>query len=290
MTDRVVHVAAFYSSATRTVTVIDRGGEHDDRGDTILLTHELVHALQDDEISGAETTSTDGDIARRSMIEGEATLYENLTALELDRIDRDSAEWQDFYERWLGRRRRSMPNERSPYYATNWFVYPLGAGRLIDGYLEGGNAAVRHVLADPPHSTAVLMLFSDSAASSDRPALDCKIEPPGSGFALNGYDEFGGLHVYGFLSKAGMAEDDAWGNASRLTSDRIWIYFDKKAGAVAGSWRMRFGGRHDAERVAAAMAPDRTFTATVDGPDLLVRVSNVDGLLDDWPGAGDCNR
>jgi hypothetical protein len=288
--DKVEHVAAFYSSETRSVTVIDRGGVHNDFWDTVLLTHELVHALQDDELSGWDPDSTDAINVRRSMIEGEATLYEDLTLVELRGRERDEQQWRDLYEDRILSRRNEMPHERSPYHATTWLVYPLGANRLIDGYLEGGNAAVRHVLGAPPRSSASLMLFSDGKQTGDRAALDCALEPPGADFSLAGYDEFGALHVYGFLTKAGLEEADAWKIASHVTDDRLWVYFDREAGAVAASWRQRFGGSKDAERIVNALKDDVTFSAEAVGGDLLVRVSNVDGLLDDWGGADSCNR
>jgi hypothetical protein len=288
VTDKVNRVAAFYSSGTRTVTVIDRGGYHDDRGDTILLTHELVHALQDGELADWDDHSTDASLAQNAMIEGEATLYENLTANELDGVDNGEFDWADYYHRILAHRRLGEPNERSPYTAVGWFTYPLGAGRLIAGYIEGGNAGVRHVLAEPPRSAAALMLYSDDAHTGSRDALDCKVAPPGDGYSLAGFDDFGALHVYGFLAKAGVDEELAWTSASHVTGDHLWIFFDQKDGAVAVSWRQRYGGSKDAAKLADVLAGAKTFTAEAVDGDLLIRASNVDGLLDDWDGARSC--
>jgi hypothetical protein len=288
--DKRDHVAAYYSSETRSVTVIDRGSVHNDFWDTILLTHELVHALQDDELSGWEPDSTDGWSVRRSMIEGEATLYEDLTQVELRRRERDDQQWRDLYAKRIESRRSEMPYQRAPYHAAGWMVYPLGANRLIDGYLAGGNAAVRHVLGDPPRSSAELMLYSRGKEPGDRAALDCQVQPPGPDYALASYDEFGGLLVYGFLVKAGLEESDAWKIASRLTDDRLWIYFDRGAKAVAASWRQRFGDSEDPDRILAALSDELTFSAEADHGDLLVRVSNQAGLLDEWAGAAVCNR
>jgi hypothetical protein len=288
VTDRVNRVAAFYSGATRTVTVIDRGGYHDDRGDTILLTHELVHALQDGELANWSVHTTDSDLAENAMIEGEATLYENLTADELDGLDPQETDWNDFYGRWLSRRRSDMPNERSPYYAASWFTYPLGAGRLVKGYTEGGNAAVRHVLADPPRSAAALMLFSDDAHTNHRPTLDCKVDSPGDGYSIAGFDQFGALQIYGFLTKAGVDEGTAWKSASHVTDDRLWVFFNKKQGAVVLNWRHRYGGSKDAAELAEQLAGAEHFSAEAIDGDLLISASNQDGLLDEWPGARSC--
>lgn len=289
--DRIRHVAAYYSSATRTVTVIVRPeDERNDFYDTLLLTHELVHAVQDDEIGSFDEVSTDADNVRRAMIEGEATLYEHLTNLALLGRERDAVQWKETYQKGIKRQRRGMINEGSSYHATNWFLYSLGAGRLIDGYLEGGNAAVRHILANPPRSSSELMLYLDEEENGQRARLACRVAAPGSGYALAGYDEFGALQIYGFLVKAGVPEEEAWASASHVTDDRLWVYFDEQAGSVAVSWRQRFGDRKDAGKVADAMAADRKFTVTADGGDLLIRASNREGLLDEWPGAGDCNR
>jgi hypothetical protein len=287
--DRVQHVAAFYSSDTRTVTVIDRGGARNDFWDTALLTHELVHALQDDELSGWNPDSSDAVLARRAMIEGEATLYEDLTILGMRGRERTDEEWEETYADRIRSRREAMPGARSPYHEAPWFVYSLGAYRLMMGaYLSGGNAGVRHVLGDPPRSSAELMLYSAGEPRVERPALDCKLDPPGPDFTLAGYDRFGGLHVYGFLTKAGLTEEDAWEIASRVTDDRLWIYFDKEAGEVAASWRQRYAGGKDARRVVEGMAGEVAFTAEADGNDLVIRASNVAELLDEWPGAANC--
>jgi len=290
ITDKRDNVAAFYSSETRSVTVIDRGHVHNDFWDTLLLTHELVHALQDDELSGWEPDSIDGVNVRRSMIEGEATLYEDLTQVALRRSERDDQQWRDLYADRIESHRDAMPHQRSTYNAATWMVYPLGANRLVDGYLSGGNAGVRHLLGDPPRSAAELMLFSRGNDTGDRASLDCNLEPPGPDFSLTGYYEFGALHVYGFLTKAGLEESDAWRIASHVTDDRLWIYFDREADAVAASWRQRFGDSEDAKRIVAALPGELTFTAEADHGDLLVRVSNKPGLLDEWAGAQSCNR
>jgi hypothetical protein len=285
------HVAAYYSSDTRTVTVIDRGYERNDFWDTALLTHELVHALQDDELSGWDPESIDALNVRRSMIEGEASLYEDLTVLAMRGRERTEQEWRDLYERRIEEQRGALPYERSVYLAAEWLVYPLGANRLIDGFLDGGNAAIRHVLGDPPRSSAELILFDTGKQTGQRAPLSCDVELPGPDFARVFHDEFGALHVYGFLAKAGLDVDDAWKLASHLTDDRISIYFDREAKAVAASWRQRFGHEDDARRIVDALAgPERTFTVAADHGDLLVRVSNREGLLDDWAGAKKCNR
>jgi hypothetical protein len=285
------HVAAYYSSDTRTVTVIDRDYGRNDFWDTALLTHELVHALQDDELSGWDPDSTDALNVRRSMIEGEASLYEDLTILGMRGRERTDKEWRDLYERRIEDQRGGLPYESSVYLAAEWLVYPLGANRLIDAFLDGGNAGIRHVLGDPPRSSAELILFDTGKKTGPRAGLSCEVELPGPDFARVVHDELGALHVYGFLAKAGLDIDDAWKRASHLTDDRLAVYFDREAKAVAASWRQRFGDEDDAQRIVDALAgAEHTFTVEADHGDLLVRVSNREGLLDDWPGANKCNR
>ena len=81
--NQVQNTAAYYSSATREVTVIRHRSQALDENTLLvnmdILAHELVHALQDRELDlNPSPTSTDGDFARSALIEGDASLYDYL--------------------------------------------------------------------------------------------------------------------------------------------------------------------------------------------------------------------
>jgi len=287
--DRVNHVAAFYSSKTRTVTVIDRGGMRNDRADTLLLLHELVHAVQDDEIAGWSGASTDEDFAARAMVEGEATLYENLGSVELDGLPVKDADWDGYYGNWIDRRRDVMSSQQSPFYAIGWFVYPLGGELLTEAYVRGGNAAVRHLQSSWPARSAAFMAAHDKVPTPPAAPIGCKAGPPSDGFRTVGHDHFGALQAYGFLTVNGVDEASAWQDMVELGDDELTLFLDADARAVAVSWRLRLGDAHVASELALALGGAEDFEAQASGRDLVVRGASPIELLDAWPDDEGCD-
>jgi hypothetical protein len=286
--DRVNHVAAFYSSSTRTVTVIDRGGMHDDRADTQLLLHELVHAVQDDEIAGWDGASTDEDFAARAMVEGEATLYENLGSLELDGLSVHDANWDGYYGNWIRRRRDAMRTQQSPYYATGWFVYPLGGELLTQAYMRGGNAAVRHLQTSWP-GRAVAFMAAHDGADAPRGEIDCRAAQPDEGFRLAKRDHFGALQVYGMLTVNGIDESLAWDHALRVADDELAIFFDPKAREVAVSWRLRLDSAQSASEMAIQLLGSQGLQARARSRYVVIRAASPVEVLERWPDDETCD-
>lgn len=286
--NRVSNVAAYYSSREQRVTVIDRGQERNDLADTTLLVHELVHAFQDNEVRAAPVDrTTDGGFAGRAWIEGEAVLYENLARAELDQVAPEHLDWEGYYERWIENLRRNLPQEKSPYYAASWFVYPLGADRLMSRWLEGGNAAVRALGTDIPRSAVGYMAAHADVPIDDAPALRCRVEPPAEGFARVGYDRFGAMQLYAFVAGSAVAEADAWRAALAWRDDLLWVYFDEDAEQVAVSWRIRLASEDAADTVVEAARGLPMLRAERDGRDAVIVGSEAD--LEDWPGAAECD-
>lgn len=250
---QVDNVAAFYAPATRKVTVIDRGQARNDVADTILLAHELVHALQDRELpAGIGRLDTDRGFATRAFIEGEAVLYERLAAQEIRARTFSPEDWDNYYGAWLSGLRQSMPEQRSPFFAAPWFVYPLGGGALTDAWLEGGNAAVRRLSAEyPAYSVQYMSEASDMgrAAGVDLP-LRCALPRAVGAFRGVGLDRFGAIQLYAFLTHAGLDEAVAWRLALGWRNDNLGIYFDKAQEQTLVVWRVRFNAPETAAEAA----------------------------------------
>jgi hypothetical protein len=285
--DRVNNVAAYYSSRDSQVTVIDRGRERNDYYDTILLAHELVHAFQDNELRfSAHDGTTDGSFAGRARIEGEAVVYENLARAEIDRVDPLQVDWEGRYANSINYLRERLPAERSPFYAASWFVYPLGADWLMRGWLEGGNAAVRTLTANPPRGAGDLMARHEGKEHSRAADLACAVDKPDDDFELVGRDRFGAMQLYGFLARSGMSEADAWRTALAWGDDRLWLYFDEDRGLTGLTWRLRLANTAAAEAVLDAAAQRPELRAERRGRDVLIVAS--DDAIADWPGADGC--
>lgn len=285
---QVDNVAAFYAPATRNVTVIDRGQARDDASDTVLLAHELVHALQDRELGGGlGELDTDEGFASRAFIEGEAVLYERLIAQELRQRDFTRSDWERYYDGWLNGLRMSMPQQRSPFFAAPWFVYPLGGGLLTRSWLDGGNAAVRRLSgAHPQHSVAYMQAATGAASAvAAADALRCSVPRAVGSFRRVGFDRFGAIQLYAFLTRAGLAEDVAWQHALHWRDDQLGVYFDPERKSTLVSWRVRFQDDTVAQSVAAGLAslrdPTRVaWSATVlNGPELQIWASEAPAAI-----------
>jgi hypothetical protein len=270
------------------VTVIDRGQERNDRSDTTLLTHELVHAFQDNEVGvDISDPSSDGNFAGRAFTEGEAVLYEKLAGAEIDDVSPHSLLWDDYYLGWLSGLRQNLAQDPSPFYAVSWFVYPLGGALLTRGWLQGGNAAVRHIGGDFPQSAlGYLEEFQGNPIDRGPPQLGCRVQPPEQRFTRAGYDRFGAMHLYAFLEAADVAEQDAFNLAFAWRDDLFHLYFDEARQEVAASWRIRMQDAVAAQAVVDAA--DRRPTLRVERRDSDALIVASDASVFGWKGAVDC--
>lgn len=286
-------VAAFYSSSTRTVTVIDRGQDRDDFFDTSLLLHELTHALQDRELSGNFSDgTTDGSLASRALTEGEATFYQNLSQLEMSGQSPDEIDWHLGYTQNLQGGRGALVNDRSPFYGVRWFIYPLGARFLSDAWERGGNAGVRHAYATQPRHIAQYMTPHDEPHGELRavldPALSCDVQAPGPGWERPGLDRFGALIVYAFLTAAKLPDAEAWPMAAGWDDDLIYVFFEPEDEIVLVSWRIRLADEAAARRAVEVMELDDRVRASAEGRDLVLIAGNDQDMTADWDGTLSC--
>jgi len=287
----VNNVAAYYAPDEQSVTVIAHDGDDlvDNRWDTVLLVHELVHAFQDNEVSAAPAgLTTDGGFAGTALIEGEARLYQDLARAEIDGVAALNWDWHAEVTGSVEWRRAQLPGSGATFYDVKWHAYDLGTDVLMDGWLRGGNAAVR-ALADTFPQSAVELMARYERVELDRAArLDCRVEPPEQSFELAGHDRFGAMQLYGFLTAAGGHEPDAWRTALDWRDDLLWLYFDEQSEQVALSWRIRLASVAAADAVVALAGQVPMLRAERTGNDALIVGSEA--ALADWPGAVDCER
>jgi hypothetical protein len=292
-------VAAFYASNTGAVTVIDNGPrpeeteEQRDRrllAETSLLLHELVHALQDRELSGASFDgTTDSNLTARALTEGEATFYQRIAEREMIAGDAISYDWERYYRDWLGWGRNDVGNDKSPYFSVRWFIYPLGAQYLTDAWLRGGNAAVRSAYADPRTLMQQFIAGYGHKARALDPELSCPVLAPSASYARVGNDRFGALLVYGFLRRSGIRDAQAWPMAQAWNDDRIQVFFDEAAQVALVTWVMRFEHAADAELARKLFRNlDPRVRVEVRGRDLILNAGSDPEVAADWAGGLDC--
>lgn len=291
---QVSNVAAFYSSATRTVTVIDRGQQRNDFGDTSLLLHELTHALQDRELSGDFSDgTTDTTLASRALTEGEATFYQHLAELEMNRLAPETVDWHRGYTDNLLGGRAALAKNDSPFYGVRWFIYPLGARFLSDAWERGGNAGVRHAYATQPRHIAQYMTPYDEENEAPRgvldPALACRVAPPSAAWKRPGLDRFGALIVYSFFTGAKVPDEEAWPLASGWDDDLFYVFFEPEEELVLVSWRIRLADEAAAERALELLELDDRVRASTVGRDLVLIAGNDEATTAAWDGTLTCD-
>jgi hypothetical protein len=301
--NQVANVAAFYSSATASVTVIDRGNDRDDFFETSLLLHELTHALQDRELSGAFSDgTTDSSLASRALTEGEATFYQHLANLEMLGENAEENAWHANYTNDLLGGRTHLPANKSPFYGVRWFIYPLGARFLSDAWERGGNAGVRHAYATQPRHIAQYMTPHDEEHDARlrpvlNPALSCRVEAPGPTWQRPGLDRFGALIVYAFFTGAKIPDEQAWPLAAGWGDDLIYVFFEPEEELVLVSWRIRLADEHAAQTAVAELEKARDVACNVDprvrfsaeGRDLVLIAGNDEDVTADWDGTLVCD-
>ena len=287
--------------STRAVTVIDSGprpGETAERrarrelAETALLVHELVHALQDPELSGAQFDgTTDSSLTARTLTEGEAAFYQRIAEREMIDADPEGHDWRKYYSDWLGHGRNDISQDRSPFFGVGWFVYPLGAQYLTEAWLGGGNAAVRRAYAHPRRFMQQYIAGYGHGARVLDPPLSCPVAAPRSSYTLVKSDRFGALVVYGFMRRAGVPDEEAWPLAAAWNDDLLLVFSDEQAASAAMTWVIRFEHEGDAARVLALIAlPDARLRAQARGRDLIFSAGSDAPVATEWNGGLDCHR
>lgn len=247
----VSFVAAYYDSFSDSVTIIDRGSEADNKRDTVVLAHELVHAAQQRDVGFGVISrwgqSSDNVNARGALIEGEAKLYENLVDLLLRKLPADHIDWAGYHAKWIHDERSKIAEDPSPWRrASSGFRYPLGSQYLTSAWLDGGPPGVRRALAN--HPTATRRLLGERNGPLDVPEAPwpCKTPPAPNGYKLIDATTLGAWGVYAFATRL-TEEADAFHYGEQWVGDEFAVYANPD-NQVAVIWRIRL---QDPARVAA---------------------------------------
>ncbi len=283
-------VIAYYSYATRSVTVIDRTDLPDseeeeprDRAyETEILAHEFVHAIQDREIGRPNPYATvDEAFSRDAHVEGEAVLYEILLGLYMADVSPQRVDWDGFYDKILGDVRRAVVESSAPFYTAQELVYPLGAEHLTRRYLQGGNAALRTAYADRLSTGAAYMENADSDWQREAPPVDCLFSEP-EGLELYGITAMGAPVAYAFLTAAGAEDAEAWDASLAWQDDLILVYADESGESVAFLWCLRFRDETSAEGFIGHLSPDDYRLIARQGDQVAIAAATDDPGLADW--------
>jgi hypothetical protein len=291
---RVGSTLAFYDTGSGGITIIDRGAPADLTMSSAVLAHELVHALQDrqfplDEyLEGAVTF--DEVVARRAVIEGEATLGQNQYSIRQQGHTAGEVDWARYYDESLTRAREGVALAPSRWFEARLVsMYLLGARRITAAWLPSmQGAAIESFFTSPPTSIVPFMAdpFAGEAPSVPQ-AVPCAPPEPPSGLELVTDDALGPTLLFAFLAADPATTETAWALARDLRGDRIRIVGDEAR--TAFEWRILVPGnaRRLAEApVMAAWGAVPGHRVIADGEYVVLVASDDPTLASSWTAAG----
>lgn len=258
----VEDLLAYYLVPTREVVIIDRGEPVDDLDANGVLAHEFVHALQDrrhdlGSFDADLELDSDGYLARSSLIEGEATLYQYVMFFAYSGADVRAVNFGAFFADLTSfGMDRTLAAGSPAITADSIFPYTFGTRFAGQYWLAGGSPAVDALYATPPQSSWEVLggdVATEVEAFAQAPA-------PLDGYTALSDDVAGAWVSVAMLAGLPGASDVASELpelATRWRGDRLWIYDSPDAG-VATLWAIEWSDADAAARFAelgASFAP-----------------------------------
>ena len=294
LVDRLVdfygsQVIAFYDPEPRRFFVV-RGaasaldGEAlEGAAEKLIYTHELTHALQDQNLDldrRIKALKDDGDraLALQCLLEGEATLVMIKAALaDLPGAD-ESVEEQIAPLLTAGSLEKSAAPRDVPAYFTEqlFFPYAEGTDYVRKAVKKGGWVSIDRLWTSPPLSSAEILHPGDapfSPATNLLPPRPEAIAPEGSRFL---YADTLGEWGVRFLLRRGIPAAEADPAAAGWRGDRV-AFFAASGGGIAYVWRIRMDSPETAGRLEQALAKSRKVNPAIkpettrrEGTDLVI--------------------
>jgi hypothetical protein len=249
----------------------------------LIYTHELTHALQDQNLDldrKIKALKDNGDraLALQCLLEGEATLV--MIRAALADLPGAGASVEDEIAPLLSAgtlEKGSVPREVPAYFTEQlFFPYVEGTAYVRRAVKEGGWAEVDRLWKSPPLSTSEI-LHPDARpvapATGLLPSAPDAIAP--AGFRPL-YSDTLGEWTLRFLLRRGLEPAEADPAAAGWRGDRV-AFFSRPGGTIAYFWRVRLDSPAAAERFENALRKSRQGNPTPkpeatfrDGTDVLI--------------------
>jgi hypothetical protein len=267
----VENTIAVYWTRNKEVTVVDRSRPLDGIDAVATVAHEFTHAAQDREFGmrfGIERFSTDRELVRVTLTEGEADLYRLLAQVrmeggypELYGIDR-------YFRAWLGDVRAQILTADSPHtHARLALPYPAGGLLMARAWLRGRSPAVNQILLHPPATFVSIMHALEDLPDPGPPVPLCNRRViPVDQFQVLASDRLGAGLLYAYLARLLGTEGEAWKAALTWRGDQLWSLRDRQSAPVT-FWSVHTAGLRDT--ATGALLAARTEAPRLVGDELL---------------------
>jgi hypothetical protein len=275
-------LGAYWSRPQLVTLVDDDKSTFDDPGSVSSLVHEYLHVAQDRELdllSSRARLTTDREMVRNALIEGEARMFETLARLTLQHADASAAAIRDRMEReLLGWRKASLSATALHAHVRRSFPYPLGGALFADAWAEGGSPGINQVYAHPPATfVEVMRAHERSSPAGPLPVDLCEPRFADPRLTWTDRDTLGAALLYATLLALTRQEEASWAAAFTWRADRMWLYQHPVHGPVR-LWRVFAPGL--AGTAAGAQLAARTSPPVMEGDYLLHWSPNLPDLLE----------
>jgi len=227
--DLVNRIDGIYQDAEVGIRLVDRGMPRSDAESDALLLHELIHAIQDAEYDlptweGGVSPDYDAILARRTVSEGEATLYQYRLQAAMTGHDVTQVDWDELFKEVRDGFEDIALKDEAPYLvAPNSFPYGHGTLAAFRAWNSDGPLYHRAQFRSPPGRSLDVM-----NESYDKPAVTGAaprvIEPPlPAPYISVDHGVMGAFLLELFAHRAGASSDDARTLALAWRADMMWI-------------------------------------------------------------------
>ena len=288
----VATIAAYYSHSSHDITVI--ADQTEDREEaTITLSHEFVHALQDQReglsrLQRKYSETTDDDVALTSLIEGEATWQSYVTFYrEIHGLSLDQWNHPRLFEAILDNTLEAVEESSAPLIdMIELMPYPVGGKRLSELEVAQGAEAISALYDEPP----LTLRWCAAEPLDGLPSkLDCDVPPAPEGYRRFDVDRLGFGGLLAFRTAQGEDAFSAYAEAEHWRADSIASYASESEGdSVAVVWRILLDSAIAARGLAAFTNASGEATALAQGNAVVLSAATDPDLLERWTPSQGC--
>jgi hypothetical protein len=272
------------------VLVSDGDAERDLEHDTLVLAHEVVHALQDKEYDLRQwfepAATSDTNLAAMSVVEGEARLYQTLLAACFWGLPAEGLDLTKRFSAYAKFADEELLKEASPLlHAKSGFPYGHGARFVHLHWQRDGHHGIDGLFAAPPVATHPILLSEHVLAPELAVEIPDQKPVPLDGYELVDSNVLGAYMLYVILTRQGIDSTRVQRWVSDWRGDRLWLFGNKDTNEVAMTWRVRLASRQSAADLAGAMETEwssRDKKSLRDDRDVIFVATNITFRLGDW--------
>lgn len=226
--DLVTRIDGIYQNPTAGIRLVDRGMPRDDAESNSTLLHELIHAIQDSEYDLATWQASvppdfDVTLARRTVTEGQATLYQYRAQAAFTGRDVTHVDWQALFTEVRDAFEELALKDPAPYLgASVTFPYGYGALAALQAWTNDGPLYHATQFGKPPRRS--LDVMNDSYGLPAVTAAPRVVEPPLPAPYVSVDHGVMGAFLFGlFAHRAGATPERAKELALAWRADQMWI-------------------------------------------------------------------